>query len=286
MPRVVEDVQTLALGWDVEEWEIAAHSSAGAQRPTNEDSVLVSAAGVGPQLQWLIGVADGVGGQADGAAASHLTTDLLCQRFGTELAHFDSPKLALLALIRGANAALYHRNANQQVLDTIAAAATTIVAALMVEGEIVIGNVGDSRAYLLQPHRIIQMTTDDFTAAQPGALSQCLGISPSVTPHLTAVVLQPGELLLCSDGLTNELQATEMHAMVLAAARRGTLRQVVQELVAAAYRHGAHDNLSLILVRRVVPRQPRRLQRHLHGIRLDLILLAVGVVGLLLYLLT
>lgn len=139
------------------------------------------------------------------------------------------------------------------------------VVALVLQGDAYeIAWVGDSRAYLFDSN-LRQLTRDHspvadllasgaINAAQAAqhadrhVLNQSLGVSESVavTPGHIKGRLQPGQqLLLCSDGLTDELNDQDMAAIL----RERTLPQEqVDGLIEAALEAGGHDNITVVLV--------------------------------------
>lgn len=124
------------------------------------------------------------------------------------------------------------------------------------------GNVGDSRCYLLRQGELIQVTEDHTAVAvllQQGLLSpeeaahhpdrhaitRAIGVEPEVQPDYTVIDLLRGDaLLLCSDGLYNILPPGEL---------AGTLQEILQggdihTLIAKANAAGGPDNITAVLI--------------------------------------
>jgi hypothetical protein len=142
---------------------------------------------------------------------------------------------------------------------------TTLVAAAVVgsgpAARVLVANVGDSRAYLLRHGALRQLTEDHSVAAElvrlgrleegegqehPGrhVLTRALGVDREVAPDLIEVEAEPGDrLLLCSDGLSNELDDDQ----ILALLRVGEPSDAARSLVAAANAHGGLDNVTAVV---------------------------------------
>ncbi|NDY96440.1 serine/threonine-protein phosphatase [Wenzhouxiangella sp. C33] len=230
----------------------------GQVRANNQDAILVDeAAGL-----WL--VADGMGGHAGGAEASHLarTTVRAALNQGSSL---RSAILAAHAAIR----------AEQALRPELTDMGTTIVAALEQDDHYEIGWVGDSRAYLfdLSTQQLCLLTRDHNLAGlmvEAGAISaseaahhpkrhvltDCLGLHSDGEPRVDMVKerWQANQiLLLCSDGLSGELSDQTMATML---ALDQSLAALGERLMSAALEAGAKDNVSLILVRSPLDGKP------------------------------
>jgi serine/threonine protein phosphatase PrpC len=141
---------------------------------------------------------------------------------------------------------------------------TTLVMAVVVGNDVHIANVGDSRAYLISPTRLRQITHDqslvqnlvdtgeitpEQAAKNPNRnmLTQAIGSQENVTVDLFNETLENDEsLLLCSDGLWNTLGDEEIIHVVRNAA---TPHAACQALVDACNAKGALDNIAAVLVR-------------------------------------
>ena len=147
----------------------------------------------------------------------------------------------------------------------------TFVCAVLDRGRVVVGVVGDSRAYWLpDAGEARALTVDDSWAAeqiaagqtraaaesgaQAHAITRWLGVdAPDHSPRLTSFVVDgPGWLLLCSDGLWNYCSEAVAMAEVVrqsATAAGGELLATASELVAWANSQGGHDNITVVLAR-------------------------------------
>ena len=244
----------------------AGHSQAGLQRAVNEDH-LATPEGADPELLARLGhlyvVADGMGGHVAGAQASALAVSTVMEAYYGHPS--PDPGQALTEAIRQANAAL-HRQA--QYPET-AGMGSTVVAALVQGRDLYIAHVGDSRAYLIRGQGIKQITRDHTWVAEQvrdGLLSEeearrhsyrnvitrALGSGPEVEVDLSREKLRPGDaVLLCSDGLTDEVQDEEIRQIVAG----NDPQEAATELVELASQRGGSDDVTALVIGvRRVPR--------------------------------
>ncbi len=244
----------------------AARSDAGRVREANEDRVLLLD-DVGEQAS-LYAIADGLGGHAGGDVASLLAVDTLGPEVRSLLRGRVSPREALLAAFRRANAAIWEdaRGAGR------AGMATTCTAVLVHRGVALVAHVGDSRAYLLRDQTTTQLTDDHSVAgelarrgalalgevehhAQRHVLTRALGIAEDVDIDSTAEALRPGDMLvLTTDGLHNAVSPEEIGLVVRTAP---DLDDACRALVGLANARGGMDNATVVVIR-IASRWPRR----------------------------
>ena len=240
-------------GWKHEDSGMNGRASAltdtGRRRPQNEDTFVCDPP--------LFAVADGVGGAQAGEIASRLAAAALEERAPDALG-----EETLAALLREANDRIY-RHALE---DPTAAGMGTVVTALLVDeaaGEVAIGHVGDSRAYLLRDDVLEQLTADHSLVGElvrSGQLSteeaeqhphrsvitRAVGTEPSVDVETLSVEAAPGDLyLICSDGLTDIVRDPEIAELILAAGKDPDA--AAEALVDAANRNGGIDNITVVL---------------------------------------
>src|SRR5437762_4330695 len=157
----------------------------------------------------LLAVADGVGGEAGGEMASAAAIDALAAGFFNANPG-QPPADALAAAIRGANDAVLGAAGESGQKG----AASTLVAAAIDGTSAFIGNLGDSRAYLLRDGDI-RMVTADHSGEYQSSITRFVGDPRGVQPDVFVETLRPGDrLLLCSDGLTRHLNDDEIAARV------------------------------------------------------------------------
>ncbi|TMC78115.1 MAG: serine/threonine-protein phosphatase [Chloroflexi bacterium] len=220
----------------------AARTDVGRVRELNEDRYLVRVEPRGT----LLAVADGVGGEAGGEMASSAAIEALSRRFfdaSAELSRAD----ALAAAMRDANDAVLGAAGKSGQKG----AASTLVAAAVSGNNAVVGNLGDSRAYLVRDGTI-QRITADHSGAFPSSITRFVGDPNGVQPDVFVETLVPGDrLLLCSDGLTRHVPDEE----IAAEARSQDIERAVKSLVDLANERGGEDNITVVLY----AARPRRL---------------------------
>ncbi len=225
-------------------------SHVGLRREHNEDTYYADAdMGV-----WL--VADGMGGHEHGEVASAIARDTLVSELtkGTPLVR--SVQLADEEIIR-------HSNRRSEALPM----GTTIAAMRLVDDkEFEIAWVGDSRIYLWngalkqisQDHSYVQELIDQGAITHEQArnhphrnvVTQALGVTDpqSLRVELVTGEFGPGmQILLCSDGLTEEVSDAEIAALV--SRSELSAQECVDQLIVAALDGGGSDNVTVILVR-------------------------------------
>ena len=202
----------------------------------------------------LFAVADGMGGAQAGELASGLAAAALrddTNRSGGE-ERVDE-------LIQQANRRVYER----QTRDSSASGmGTTITVALVEDGRVAIGHVGDSRAYLIRDRRLEQLTEDHSLVAelvrsgklspeeadthpQRSVITRALGTDPDVDVDTFSVETRPGDLfILCSDGLTSMVDDDTILREV--ERNRSDLRSAAKALVRAANKGGGDDNITVV----------------------------------------
>jgi protein phosphatase len=226
----------------------AAQSVAGRVRAHNEDAVLCQ-----PRL-GLWAVADGMGGHQCGEVASALALEQLQQAIETG----SDLEQAIHAANRAILAAVQEEGGRRM--------GSTLVAVRIAEAEFEVAWVGDSRAYRISLDGIERLTHDhswvqamidagEMSAEQArqhprrNIVTQCLGQDvQALEVGRVQGNLAPGELLLlCSDGLSGELEDEQILALCSAAA---TLDELVERLVGLANQQGGRDNISCIVLGR------------------------------------
>jgi serine/threonine protein phosphatase PrpC len=224
----------------------AGRTDIGTLRENNEDVIVNN--------DRLALVADGMGGHPGGEIAANVVAALVPASFTGQSAD------ELEAAIRAANWAIRERAVVQPELEGMG---TTICAlGLLTNGELALVNVGDSRAYLWHGGSLNQLTQDhsvtgelvergelreEEAAQHPyyGVLTRALGVGPHVEIDRTSLAVDDGDrILVCSDGLFNELSGEEI-ASVLAGG--GGVTQIVDSLIESAIAHGGRDNISVVV---------------------------------------
>jgi PPM family protein phosphatase len=226
--------------------QAASATDTGRRRRHNEDAYVCEPP--------LFAVADGMGGAQAGELASNLAAAALHNE-GTR----GGGEERVDELIQEANRRVYER----QTQDSSAAGmGTTMTVALVEDGNVAIGHVGDSRAYLIRDRRLEQLTEDHSLVAelvrsgklspeeadvhpQRSVITRVLGTDPNVDVDTFSVATRPGDLfLLCSDGLTSMV---DDEAILREVERNRTdLRAAAKGLVRAANKGGGEDNITVV----------------------------------------
>jgi serine/threonine protein phosphatase PrpC len=238
----------------------------GQKRESNEDSVAALSFALAsedyPYPVGIYAVADGMGGHQGGEFASEMAIQTASRKLMDSLSVAVSPTPEqynqwLAEAVNTANTSIYTHNLHQNMN-----MGTTLVLALVVGNQAYIANVGDSRAYTISEHAIQQVTLDHNMAHELyrcGAISQqeiethpykhvlsrAVGTNPDVDADLFQLTLQEGDtLLLCSDGLTRELDDESIFRAVHDAP---STHEACQSLMAEAKATKAQDNISIVL---------------------------------------
>jgi serine/threonine protein phosphatase PrpC len=210
----------------------------------------------------LFVVADGMGGHAAGEVASEMAVRVVARELGSLKGLSDDQVADRMRLaIRAANGAIFQRTLTEHDKRGMG---TTVTALALYDTRFLIGQVGDSRAYLFRDGKLIQLTKDhsyvqeqvdagyltpDQARTHPysNVITRCVGANSDVMPDIYLGTVQPKDLfLLASDGLTGMLEDQQL-AHTLAANRMP--QEQVDELIAEANRHGGLDNITAIIVR-------------------------------------
>jgi PPM family protein phosphatase len=208
----------------------------------------------------LYAVADGMGGHVGGEVAAQVAVDALLRVFASE-----PTRDGLENAFSRANQAVWQEGQDHSELRGMG---TTLTAVALVGGAdgrdtLALANVGDSRAYLFSEGRIIQVTSDHSLAEermrhgemteeeaavhpQRHILTRALGVSHEVEADMWELQLRAGDrLILCSDGLSNELSSDEMAEILAIVPDPG---EAARELVETANAHGGSDNITVVVV--------------------------------------
>ncbi len=231
-------------------------SDVGQKRELNQDYIYTSEMPVG-NLPNLFIVADGMGGHKAGDYASRYTVETMVSEISNS-SETDPQKLLKQAII-SANT-FVHEKASEN--PDMSGMGTTVVAAVCMEDELLIANVGDSRLYLINDD-IRQITVDhslveemvrigglDREAARThpdkNIITRAVGVKETVEVDFFRVaLLRDDTILLCSDGLSNMLEDEQIRLIVNG---QRDIVEKTQELIKAANENGGNDNISVILI--------------------------------------
>lgn len=234
---------------EIHTWNL---SDVGCVRAQNEDTCFSQSDG---EVSLGI-VCDGMGGANAGEIASQLALDTFIKVLQEQTA---PPKELMRQALDQANRTVFCYGWEHPGCSGMG---TTLVAALILGEDSYILNIGDSRAYSIRPQEIRQITRDHSLVAElvragqitseqakhhprKNIITRALGTDQHVTGDLYLHKVSPGEfLLLCSDGLSNELQDSELQELVL----EGPPEEGCRRLIDAALARGAHDNVTAVLI--------------------------------------
>ena len=241
--------------------EYVALSDMGRLRKNNEDAVQAV-----PEHGFVV-LADGMGGHNAGEVASRMAVTLIAKELGEWLkdnhdASLRELRRAMAVSVDAANRSIFeaaNTNADYHGMGT------TLVMAVMHQGEMVLGHAGDSRAYLWRDGELKQLTRDHsllqeqidsglITLAEAAMSSnhnlvtRALGVEDLVLLDVQHRPLEAGDLyLLCSDGLTDMLDDSEIAEELRNNAVLDTEMRA-QRLIDLANERGGRDNISVALI--------------------------------------
>jgi protein phosphatase len=263
---------------------VSAASHTGNVRPCNQDAFGYSA-----EAQCFA-VCDGMGGAAGGEVASRIAIETFLERLGPELPPDCAPVSVgrrIEQAVAAANRILYTRAQREHALHGMG---TTLVALVLADpanpdpGDEAssrkpgrrqtkprawIAHVGDSRCYLLRNGSLRRCTRDhslveeqvrlgQMTAAEAAAspmrhvITRAVGVRRSVAVEVQELDIEPGDLfLLCSDGLTRELDEARIAAVLdemLNAGANDCDCHISDRLVQEALAAGGADNITCLTV--------------------------------------
>jgi serine/threonine protein phosphatase PrpC len=228
----------------------------GIIRSGNEDNYLML-----PEKGMFI-VADGMGGHAAGEVASEMAVQMIARGLQGVLGKSESEATQMMRwAIHESNAAIFQRTVDEPEKRGMGTTAT----AMVINGpRYVVGQVGDSRAYLLRDGELSQVTKDHSyvqeqvdagyltpeqarTHPYSNVITRCVGANSDVVPDIYVGTLKTDDLfLLASDGLTGMLEDHELLSILQTDSQPAVL---VDSLVSEANRRGGLDNITVIIVR-------------------------------------
>ena len=207
-------------------------------------------------------VADGMGGHAAGEVASEMAVRIIARELG-DLSACNDVEAAekVRSSIVEANSAIFERTLAEQDKRGMG---TTATAMILLNGNYLIGQVGDSRAYVLRDGALKQLTKDHSyvqeqvdagylspeearTHPYSNVITRCVGANVDVVPDVYLGSLRSGDVyLIASDGLTGMIEDEDLLRMML---KGQTPQQLAEDLVSEANRRGGLDNVTVIIVR-------------------------------------
>jgi len=236
---------------------VAARSDVGMIRSGNEDSFFAHAS----KERGLFIVADGMGGHAAGEVASEMAVQIIARELqNLQDVGNSSARNVVATALRDANHAIYERTIAESDKQGMGTTASVLVVS---PGRYLIGQVGDSRIYMLRDGALKQLTKDhSYVQEQVDAgfltpeqaryhpysnvITRCVGASDDVEPDTYIGELRDGDVfLVASDGLTGMVDDRRLQQLLLSRASAGRL---VDALIAEANYRGGLDNITAIVV--------------------------------------
>lgn len=244
---------------------MAGISDRGVQRSRNEDAV---ALGWLPELEAaILVVCDGVSSSESAALASHVAAETALASLTRTLplgeSKLEQSMSVAVADAQDAVCAIPHNAGGAKDPPS-----TTLVAAVIRDGHVTLGWVGDSRAYFVGAAGAWQLSQDDTWAAEEVALGRLteheaatdprshfltrwLGYDPDEQPGASVRTFEiewPGHVLLCSDGLWNYLPNTDrLTEMMMEIPEDASPEIVARSLTNFARESGGHDNITVVV---------------------------------------
>lgn len=259
--------------------QFGSRTDIGLVRDHNEDSLTVTPP--------LFAVADGMGGHAAGEIASEVAIEALVTH-APDVPDGDDLARAVVAANRAVISAARDGLGRKGM-------GTTMTAAMLSGRRLVVAQVGDSRAYLLNRHGLQRITRDHSLMAdlieagqiteeeakthpQRSVITRALGSDPNTLPDIYEMNVEAGDkLLLCSDGLSGMVEESLLQSTL---ERIDDPQKCVDLLVQEAIDAGGYDNVTAIVVNVEGNAAQQEKKARRHG-RLGAIMLAVVLVAVL-----
>lgn len=229
----------------------------GLKRQKNEDSFLID-----PSMGLYV-VADGMGGHRGGDLASSMAVQIMRETVGHHLHKMGSQFVPREAISDGylqASQQIYYKSHVEQ--PELKGMGTTLVSSLYHNGTLYIGNVGDSRAYLIRDQKMWQLTEDhsllnehiragflrDSEVEQfqaKNVITRSVGFEREAMCDVIEKKVQPGDrFMLCSDGLCGLVKGDRLLELCLIT----SLEQAATACVTEAKKNGGDDNITVVFI--------------------------------------
>ena len=249
--------------------EAFGKTDVGRRRKLNEDNILID------RDTNLFAVCDGMGGHNAGEVASKMAIETLhafiAKSQGEEKditwPYGLEPQLSfeanrLKTAIKLANKRIFKAADNREDYTGMG---TTLVAALVNDGTLTVGNAGDSRCYRVRDGKLTQLTRDDSWVSAAWAegilssdeidrhplrnvITKAVGAKVDIELETSEHKLAAGDIiLLCSDGL--HAMITDAQILALLHPLPGSLEKTADVLIDAANEAGGKDNVSVVLLK-------------------------------------
>jgi len=236
-------------------------TDSGKVRSHNEDSVTILK---NASDEYLLVVADGMGGHRKGEVASSIAVSRLGKRFN------DTPSIGTkLDAVNWLNDNI--NEINKEILEygennvDSKGLGTTVVVALYTKNYLIFGNIGDSSGYVIKNNKLHRVTkahtlvnllveagnlTEEEAKTHPkkNILMKALGVSEKCELDIFDVDIESEAILLCSDGLTNMLSDEQIEKVLLD--EEMDTEEKVDKLIKKCNARGGNDNISIAYLNR------------------------------------
>lgn len=235
----------------------------GMVRKTNEDQAIIY---MNSENEVFLAVCDGMGGASRGDIASKMAIEILGAAFKKKKKHnyFVFDKHWITRVAKNINKKIYsfsEKMKKKEKENNKNGMGSTMVAVLISGNRMMVANIGDSRAYMLKDGNLIQLTKDqtyvDYLVntgklTEEGAkthpdrhiLTNALGVYNSLSISIDEKPYAGESILLCSDGLYNNLDGKEITNILQTDERTD---QKVVSLISTANHAGGSDNIGIAL---------------------------------------
>ncbi|MCK5882306.1 MAG: Stp1/IreP family PP2C-type Ser/Thr phosphatase [Bacteriovoracaceae bacterium] len=235
----------------------------GMKRKTNQDSIYMNR-----ERNFFV-VADGMGGHNGGDIASAIAVKIAPEKLYASIDSDNPVQKSLHTCINAANRAIYEKGQSDKSLEGMG---TTVVSFYFSGNFVYIGNVGDSRAYLVNDHSLYQLSKDHSfvqeklslglytrqdAAKDPhkNVLSRTVGYEPYVQSEVFSYKVHRNDILfICSDGLHGKISDEDLCFLVNqnipdpSVCTQEQLDGLTQAFIEQANANGGNDNISVIVV--------------------------------------
>lgn len=238
---------------------IVAKTDKGHVRDSNQDAYAVGE--FSDEVVWAV-VCDGMGGAAGGNIASALAVKVISDKINVsyrEQMRDSSIKNMLDSALNAANVEVFDMSESKHELKGMG---TTVVCAIVKDGQAYIAHAGDSRAYILKNGKIFQITTDHsivqdlldkgkITSEQAlnhpnkNIITRAVGVDKNIEIDFDQIDLDDDTtLLLCTDGLSNYVSDSE----ILELTSDKKYYAFADRLVNKANENGGGDNITVVVI--------------------------------------
>ena len=241
-------------------FNVGAVTDTGRVRLKNQDNFVIL-----PESGLFV-VADGMGGHLGGETASQMTCSAVTEQVKTAMKNNTSisTEKILVEALEFANQSVHQLSTQNPQLQGMG---TTVTALLFFQDHLKIAQVGDSRCYLLRNHNFWQLSRDHslveekFRAGlierdemrydtQKNVITRSVGYEPKIAIETFGISTQPGDLyLICSDGLSGQMEDVEIFQIIEAAVRtKASPQDIAKKLVQEANTKGGDDNVTSVVI--------------------------------------